>query len=58
MLTVEMRGSVKNRCDGCKWQHLPRPSKPEEPHYCSNPKSIWYLRTTGARCNEFDFREE
>lgn len=58
MLTVKIIGAKRSRCEGCRWLHLPRPSKPDEPRYCKNPKSVWYLRTTGARCTEFEFEEE
>ena len=58
MLTVKIRGSVPCRCEGCKWLHLPRPQAPDEPPYCTNANSIWYLQTTGARCSEWDYKDE
>lgn len=58
MITVKINTQPRHRCDGCKWLKYPSWREPGMEPYCSNSKSIWYLRTTSVGCSKKEWKDD
>ena len=59
MITVKINTQLRHQCEGCRWLTHPSWKDPDcKMPYCSNPKSIWYLRTTSCRCDKKEWEDD